>query len=165
MYAGNQTTLLNEVSFFGKPKNMEKVVNVKLLPAEADSGIVFKRVDLKENNIIKVNYNNAFIDNNRLILKNDYDVYIHYSEILLASLWASKIDNVLIEIDGDSIPFIDGTSESFIFMLTIGRTKELEKTRNVFEVKQDIGMRIDAFEISIKPFNSPSITDCTFPTS
>ena len=42
-------------------------------------------------------------------------------------------------------------------MLTIGRTKELEKTRNVFEVKQDIGMRIDAFEISIKPFNSFSV--------
>lgn len=157
MYAGNQTTILNDVSFFGKPKNMEKVVNVKIMPADVDSGIVFKRVDLKENNIIKVNYNNSFIENNRLVLKNEHGVCIYYVEVLLASLWASRIDNVLIEIDGDSIPFIDGTSESFIFLLTIGRTKELEKTRNVFAIEQDIGMRVNNVEISVKPSQSFSV--------
>ena len=154
MYARNQTTILNEVSFFGKPKNMERVVNVKLLPAGVDSGIVFKRTDLKENNTIRVSYENSFIENDKLVLKNSSGVYIHYAEILIASIWASRIDNVIVEIDGDSLPFIDGTSESIIFLLTIARTKELEKIRKVIELEQDIGMRVDNAEISIKPNKS-----------
>ena len=154
MYTGNQTTILNEISFFGKPKNMEKVVNVKLLPADVDSGIIFKRVDLKENNIIKVNYSNAFIENDRLILKNSEDVCIKHVELLLASIWSGKIDNLIVEIDGDTIPYIDGTSEPISFLLTIGKIKELDKSRKVFETTQEMGMRIDNFEISIRPDKS-----------
>ena len=154
MYTGNQTTILNEVSFFGKPKNMERVINVKLLPANVDSGIIFKRVDLKENNLIKVNYSNAFIENDMLILKNDSNVFIKYAEVLLASIWASRIDNLIVEIDGDSVPYIDGTSEPISFLLSIARINELEKSRKIFEISQDIGMRIDDFEISIKPDKS-----------
>ena len=151
MYTGNQTTILNEVSFFGKPKNSERVVNVKILPSEVDSGVVFKRVDLKENNIIKTNFKNSFIENDRLVLKNEYGVSISNVELLLASIWATKIDNLLIEIDGDAIPYIDGTSEPLTFLLTIGKTNELNKNRKVFEISRDIGIRIDNFEISIKP--------------
>ena len=151
MYTGNQTTILNEVSFFGKPKNMEKVVNVKILPSEVDSGIIFKRTDLKENNIVKVDFKNAYIENDRLILKNQEGVSVSNIELLLASIWSAKIDNLLIEIDGDSVPYIDGTSEPLTFLLTIGRIKELDKNRKIFEVVQDIGVRIDDFEISIKP--------------
>lgn len=154
MYTGNQTTILNEVSFFGKPKNMEKVVNVRLLPAAVDSGIVFKRVDLKENNAIKVSYSNAFIEGNELVLKNDSGVFVKHVELLLAGIWSSKIDNLIVEIDGDSVPYIDGTSEPISFLLSVGKTKELEKSRKVFETAQDIGMRISDFEISIKPDKS-----------
>ncbi len=151
MYTGNQTTILNEVSFFGKPKNMEKVVNVKILPSEVDCGIVFKRVDLKENNIVKVDFKNAYIENDKLILRNQDGASISNIEPLLASIWAAKIDNLLIEIDGDSIPYIDGTSEPLTFLLTIGKIKELSKNRKIFETSQEIGIRIDDFEISIKP--------------
>lgn len=151
MYTGNQTTILNEVSFFGKPKNMEKVVNVKILPSELDSGILFKRIDLKENNVIKVDFKNAYIENDKLILRNQEGVCVFNIEPLLASIWAAKIDNLIIEIDGDSIPYIDGTSEPLSFVLTIGKIKELSKNRKIFEVSQDIGIRIDDFEISIKP--------------
>lgn len=154
MYTGNQTTILNEVSFFGKPKNMERIVNVKILPSEVDSGIVFKRVDLKENNIIKVNFDNAFVENDNLILKNQNGVSIFNTEALLATIWSAKIDNLLIEIDGDSIPYIDGTSEPLNFLLTIGRTKELNKNRKVFELSQDMGIRIGDFEIYIKQSKS-----------
>jgi len=151
MYTGNQTTILNEVSFFGKPKNMEKVVNVKILPAELDCGIIFKRVDLRENNIIKACFKNAFIENDGLALKNESGALVSNVELLLASIWAAKIDNVLIEVDGDSIPYIDGTSEPLLFLLTIGKQKEFAKNREIFKVSQDIGIRVDAFEISIKP--------------
>ena len=69
MYTENQTTILNEISFFGKPENMEKVVNVKILPAEADTGIIFKRVDFKENNSIKVDYNNVYVENRCALMR------------------------------------------------------------------------------------------------
>lgn len=154
MYSGNQTTILNEALFFGKPKNMEKVVNVKLLPAEANYGIVFKRTDLKTNNIIKANFENAYIEKNKLVLKNEHGATINDAELLLAGIWAGKLDNLLIEIDGEAVPYIDGTTEPLSFVITIGRTKELEKTRKVFEVENEIGVKINGFEVSLKPSQS-----------
>lgn len=154
MYTGNQATILNEVSFFGKPKNMEKVVNVKLLPGDFNTGIVFKRVDLKKDNIIKLDYENIFIENNKIVLKNKAGVVINDVELLIASLWADRLDNITIELDGDSIPYIDGTCEPLSFLLTVGKTKELNKIRNIFELEQDIGMKVGESEISIKPSNS-----------
>lgn len=154
MYSGNQATILNEVSFFGKPKNMERVVNVKILPAEANSGITFKRVDLKENNTIKVDYKNIKIENDRFVLKNENGVSVSNFEFLIAGIWSAKMDNLLIEIDGESVPNIDGTSEPLSFVLTVGKVKELEKTRKVFELEQEIGIRVNNFEISVKPSKS-----------
>lgn len=151
MYGVNQSTILNEVSFFGKPENMEKAVNVKILPSVADSGVVFKRVDLKENNIINLNFQNAYIENNELILKNEHGVSIRNVELLIASIWAAKIDNLIIEIDDGVLPYIDGTSESFSFLFAIGQIKELEKNKKMFEVTQDIGVRVDDFEVDLKP--------------
>ncbi len=154
MYTGNQTTILNEVSFFGKPKNMEKIVNVKLLPAEFNTGIVFKRVDLKKDNIIKLDYENTFIENDKIVLRNKANVVINDIELLIASLWSDRLDNIIIELDGDSIPYIDGTSEPISFLLTVGKTKDLNKIRNIFELEQDIGMKVGESEISIKPSSS-----------
>lgn len=154
MYIGNQTTILNEVSFFGKPKNKKKIVNVKVLPAKVNTGIIFKRTDLKKDNIIELNYNNVFVENNELVLKNNHNVLVSNVELLLASLWANRLDNVVIELDGEGIPYIDGTSEPLSFLLTIGKTKELERVRNVFELEQENGIKIGKCEISIKPSNS-----------
>lgn len=154
MYTENQTTILNEISFFGKPENMEKVVNVKILPAEADTGIIFKRVDFKENNSIKVDYNNVYVENDKLILKNDSGITINNIEIILASIWAAKIDNAIIELDGAYLPYIDGTSEPLSFMLTIGNKKELDKKRKIFTLNQDIAIRVNEHEIDAKPSQS-----------
>ena len=98
MYTGNQATILNEVSFFGKPKNMEKVVNVNLLPADFNTGIVFKRTDLKKDNIIKLDYENIFIENDKMVLKNKANVAVNDVELLIVSLWADRLDNVIIEL-------------------------------------------------------------------
>jgi len=151
MYSGNQTTILSKVSFFGKPKNMERVVNVTLLPAEANSGIVFKRTDLKENNLIKMSYENVKVENDKLILKNSFGNSINNFELFLAAIWCSKIDNMLIEIDGDSIPYMDGTTEPILFALSVGKIKEFEITRKIFTINDDIGIKVGSSEISVKP--------------
>ena len=158
MYTESQTTILNEVSFFGKPENMEKIVNVKILPAQVDTGIIFRRVDFKENNEITVNYDNAFIENDKLVIKNKNGVCVNNIELLLASIWALKIDNVIIELDGDSLPFIDGTSEPLLFLLAIANKKELDKKRKIFILEQEIGARLDDHEINVKPSQSFSIS-------
>ena len=152
MYIGNQTTILNPVYFFGKPKNSQKVVNVKILPADVDTGIVFKRTDLKENNIIKLSYDNMVIENDNIILKNN-NISISNVENLLASIWADRLDNVIIELDGDAIPYIDGTSEPISFLLTTARIKEFEKARNVFELNENVSVKIGSSEINLKKGN------------
>lgn len=145
-----QTTILNEISFFGKPKNMEKVVNVKMLPADSDVGIIFKRIDLSNDNIIEVNYNNVYLDNDELILKNEQGVSVKGIEQIISSLWAMRIDNIVVELDGDALPYIDGNCESILFLLTVSHTKELDKERKIFELKNDIFVKLNDCEISIK---------------
>ena len=154
MYTGNQTTILNEISFFFFFLNKEKVVNVKIIPANIDDGIIFKRVDLTEGNIIKLNYKNSYIENDKLIIKNEENIFVDNVELLIAALWAAKIDNAVIELDGESIPYIDGTTEPLSFLLTIGKTRELDKTRNIFELNNEICVKFNQSSISAKPSKS-----------
>ena len=157
MYGDEEATILNYQEFFGKSKNKKKDVNVKLLPADSGKKIIFKRIDLERNNILELNYSNTFIENNELILKVSDDIYVRNIEILLASIWAEKLDDLLIEIDDDSVPYIDGTCEPISFLLSIGKRKKFNVNREIFTIKNNIDFKIDNFEISVKPSISFSI--------
>lgn len=151
MYAGNQTTILNNISFFGNPKDSDKIVNVKLIPSTVNSGIIFKRIDLSENNEIKVDFENAIIENNILLLKNKAGITVKNLEPILVSLWACRIDNILVEIDGDTLPYIDGTSEPIIFLLNSAKTKDLDEIRGVCRVENECDIAKDGIRIRAKP--------------
>lgn len=150
MYIDNQTTILNEAEFFGSHMNSKEIINVKLLPAPADQGIVFKRIDLTKDNIIKLNYSNVDFNGDSLVVKNEFGVSVKNIELLIASLWAMRIDNVLIELNGDTIPYIDGTCEPILFVLSIAKAKELDKIREIFRLDSPIHENNNDFKIDVK---------------
>ena len=108
-----QKTINSSVSFSGVGIHTGKAVNMTLLPADDNFGIVFKRTDLDKNNYIKVIPENIDFSKYCSKLKNKYGVYVSTVEHLLATLHSFDINNVLIEINSPELPAMDGSSYQF----------------------------------------------------
>ena len=115
MLNGNmQKTIAKHVSFEGKGLHSGKNCTVRLLPAHENSGIVFKRIDIAEDNIIPADF--KYISNSNLCttLKNyNSEAKIFTVEHLLAAIKGNDIDNVLIECNSPEIPALDGSALEF----------------------------------------------------
>jgi len=108
-----QKTIKNITGFQGVGLHTGKKVSVKLIPAETDFGIIFKRVDLKDNNLVPATINNVFSTERRTVLQCK-KVKIETVEHLMASIYALSITNLLIEVDGPEIPILDGSAKLII---------------------------------------------------
>ena len=100
-----QKTIKNITEFQGVGLHTGKKVSVKLIPADTDFGIIFKRVDLKDNNLIAATIDNVFSTERRTVLQCK-KVKIETVEHLMASIYALSITNLLIEVDGPEIPIL-----------------------------------------------------------
>ena len=109
-----QKTLSKKVSFEGVGLTFRKKFKINLFPADENHGIVFKRIDLKINNLIKANFANVTSARLCTTLENNYGVKVSTVEHLLAAFYIAGIDNALIEIDNEEVPIMDGSSKNFI---------------------------------------------------
>jgi len=137
----SQRTVAREVKFSGVGLHSNKMSNIKLLPSEIDSGIIIKRVDIKDkNNVIKADFTNVSEVLYSTKLSNDDGVEVSTIEHLMAAIWAMKISNLIIEIDSTEIPILDGCSQGFIFLLeSIGIVKQ-DKIRPTIKVTKEISI-------------------------
>ena len=110
----NQKTLKKEVKFEGVGLHTGKEVIVKILPAKPNTGIVFKRVDLKKNNIILPNVYNVSNATLCTTITNEYGVSVSTIEHLMWALYGLGIDNALIEINSQEVPIMDGSAKIFV---------------------------------------------------
>ena len=110
----NQKTLSKNISFKGIGLHSGKSSIIKLLPAKENHGIVFKRVDLRGNNLIKANFSNVSSTKLCTTLENKQGVKVSTVEHLLAALYIRGIDNVIIEIDNEEVPIMDGSAKDFL---------------------------------------------------
>lgn len=109
-----QKTLKNEVTIEGKGVHIGENVRLTLKPNTENTGIVFKRVDIKNNdNTIKALAEYAS-DTLRGTTISNNGITIRTVEHLLAALMALDLDNVLIEIDNEEVPILEGNSYGFI---------------------------------------------------
>ena len=108
-----QKTLSKKVSFKGIGLHSGKCAKVDILPAEANKGIVFKRVDLIKNNLIKANYKNVSSAKLCTTLENRYGIKVSTVEHLLAAFYIAGIDNALVEINNEEVPIMDGSQKIF----------------------------------------------------
>ncbi len=109
-----QKTIKNNVSFSGIALHSGLSVNVCVKPAEPNFGIVFKRVDLKENNIVYPNFMNVSNTSLNTTVENESGVKVSTIEHLMGALFGLGIDNALIEIDNEEVPILDGSAKVFI---------------------------------------------------
>ena len=146
-----QKTLLNNLKFEGIGLHSGKKSSLLIKPAKEDKGIVFKRVDLNENNYVEASYKNVTSAKLCTTLENDFGVKISTVEHLLAALYLADIDNVVIEIDSDEVPIMDGSAKEFLEALQKVKIKILPKKRKYLKIVDKIELVDGERKISIEP--------------
>ena len=124
-------TIEREVSLSGIGLHKGEKIELILKPNGDDSktgrGIIFKRVDVTDkDNIIKVDYKNLFDLERGTNIKNEADVRVHTIEHFMSSLSVSGITDIIVEINGNELPILDGSSIQFMEKLEEAGIKELE---------------------------------------
>ena len=109
-----QKTIKNSVSFNGVALHSGLNVNVNLKPAEPNSGIVFKRIDINKNNLVYPNFLNVTNTSLNTTIENEFGIKVSTIEHLMGALFGLGIDNVIIEIDNEEVPILDGSAKIFI---------------------------------------------------
>jgi UDP-3-O-[3-hydroxymyristoyl] N-acetylglucosamine deacetylase len=150
-----QKTLTKTISFSGVGLHNGKQVNVLLLPAPLNTGIIFQRTDVGGNNIIPALWNLVHTTNLNTCLKNDNDVTISTIEHLMAALSASNVTNCHIQVNGPEIPILDGSADIFYQTIKPDTTEQKLNQKSIKILKpittQTVSL-IPADEFSIELF-------------
>ena len=146
-----QKTIKNETSFSGISLHSGLVVNLSIKPANPDFGIVFKRVDLKINNLVYPNFANVTNTSLNTTIENEFGVKVSTIEHLMGALFCLGIDNALIEIDNEEVPILDGSAKEFIEKIISTGFKESSSPIKIIKINREVGYSEGEKSISIKP--------------
>tara|TARA_B100000767_G_scaffold271581_1_gene297499 strand:- start:4659 stop:5591 length:933 start_codon:yes stop_codon:yes gene_type:complete len=149
-----QKTICNPVSFEGIGLHSGKKSKITIMPGESDQGIKFKRVDLKQNNLILANYKNVSSAKLCTTLENKHGVKVSTVEHLLAALYIAGIDNVTVEMDNEEVPIMDGSAKDFLDILKNIEIKTLTKKRKYLKILEKLELIDGERKISIEPTES-----------
>ena len=146
-----QNTILNQVKFKGVGLHSGLESEIKVIPADENYGIVFKRTDLEKNNIVKANFKNVSSARLCTTIENEFNTNISTVEHLLAALYITGIDNALIEVNTSEVPILDGSSKEFVeTILKIG-IKEQKAKRKFLKIIKKFELNESEKFISIEP--------------
>ena len=147
----NQKTINDPVKFTGIGLHSGQIVNISINPSEPNTGIIFKRVDLKNNNLIFPSFANVTNTSLNTTISNDFGVKVSTIEHLMGALFGLGIDNALIEIDNEEVPILDGSAKEFIEKLIISGLKQSEVPIKIIKIKKKISFNEGERSISIEP--------------
>ena len=146
-----QKTIKNNVSFSGVALHTGLDVNICIKPADPNFGIVFKRVDLKTNNLVYPNFMNVTNTSLNTTVENEFGVKISTIEHLMGALFGLGIDNALIEIDNEEVPILDGSAKEFIQKILLSGIKVSEAPIKIIKINKKIKYSEGEKFISIQP--------------
>ena len=155
----NQKTLNENIELKGIGLHNGVEVNLQIKPAKPNTGIVFKRVDLSENNLIHADFKNVVDPILCTKLKNENGASISTVEHLMASFYGEGIDNALVEVDAPEIPIMDGSAVDFVDAIRSVGTEEQNKLRKFIKVLKKVEVVDGPKFISIEPLNEDLIID------
>ena len=110
----NQKTLSKKISFQGIGIHTGNKVKIEIKPAAPNTGIIFKRVDLKKNNLIVPNYLNVIDTTLCTTIANEYNIKVSTIEHLMGAFYGIGIDNAIVETNTQEMPILDGSARLFV---------------------------------------------------
>ena len=146
-----QKTVKSNILFNGIALHSGLDVRVCIKPADPNFGIVFKRVDLKTNNLVFPNFMNVTNTSLNTTVENEFGVKVSTIEHLMGALFGLGIDNALIEIDNEEVPILDGSAKEFIQKIISSGVSLSETPIKIIKIKKEIEYSEGERSISIKP--------------
>jgi UDP-3-O-[3-hydroxymyristoyl] N-acetylglucosamine deacetylase len=144
-----QTTIQRPVSTEGVGLHTGVFGHVRLLPAPANTGIVFRRTDLDNFPIEASGRNVARVSYATSLMKQG--VLLSTTEHLLAAIYSSGVDNIYIDIDSIEVPILDGSAEPFLRLLDEAGMRRLRRRRRFLKVTKPVEVVEQDRRISIYP--------------
>ena len=155
----SQKTLRDKIEIDGIGLHNGVKVNLSIKPAKPNSGIVFKRIDIENNNIIHANFKNVVEPILCTKLKNDSGASVSTIEHLMAAFYGEGIDNALVEIDAPEIPILDGSAIDFVDAIKGVGIEEQNVKKKFIKVLKKVEVKDGSKFISIEPLNYDLIID------
>ena len=146
-----QKTIKDNVLFSGVALHSGLDVNICIKPAEPNFGIVFKRVDLKNDNLVYPNFMNVTNTSLNTTIENESGVKVSTIEHLMGALFGLGIDNALIEIDNEEVPILDGSAKEFIQKIIISGIKVSDSPIKIIKINKKIEYFEGERSISVEP--------------
>ena len=147
----NQKTINKNITFTGVGLHSGLDVTMTIKPAEPNSGIIFKRIDLKENNIVIPNIFNVSSAVFCTTISNENGTSVSTIEHLMGALYGLGIDNALIEIDNQEVPILDGSAKLFVEAISRNGIKNSNAPIKIVKIERKIEFNDGNKTISIEP--------------
>lgn len=145
-----QNTIKKKVTLEGIGLHSGNHVKMRFIPAPPNSGIIFKRIDIENDPQIK-----AVVDNvtstERSTTIGIRDIRVKTIEHLMAALRAFEIDNILIEIDNDELPALDGSAIKYVEVLKEAGLKSQAVSKDIIKIKNNIFIKSKNTYLGIFP--------------
>ena len=147
----NQKTIKKNINIKGVGLHSGLDVNLTIKPSEANTGIVFKRIDLKDNNIVIPNVFNVSSAVLCTTISNVHGVSISTLEHLMGAFYGMGIDNALVEIDNEEVPILDGSAKFFVEAIKNTGVETSDKPIKIIKIEKKIKFKDNEKCISIEP--------------
>ena len=147
----NQKTVKDIISIKGVGLHSGLDVNLTIKPSAANTGIVFKRIDLKENNIIIPNIFNVSSAVLCTTISNKHGVSISTLEHLMGAFYGMGIDNALVEINNEEVPILDGSAKLFVEEINKVGIETSNEPIKIIKIDRKIEFKDGVKHISIEP--------------
>ena len=146
-----QKTIKNTIVLSGVGLHSGRKVNLKLVPQKPNIGIYFKRTDLVSNNIIYPSVFNVTSASYCTKISNEYGVSGSTIEHLMAALYGKGIDNLLIEVDAEEVPILDGSSKNFVEAIDSAGFEISDQPIKIITIDKEIIYKEGEKSISFQP--------------
>ena len=153
-----QVTIQNPISCYGIGVHSGKTTHLTLKPAAENTGIVFVRTDLNsDNNFIEATYANVTETSLCTGIKNASSAKVSTIEHIMAAIWGCGIDNMIIELDGEEVPVMDGSSKPFVFMIECAGRKLQKAPKRFLRILKEVKAVHKDCEIIAAPASSLNV--------
>ena len=148
-----QKTISKKISFEGVGIHTGIQTKLNILPAPPNSGIVFKRTDLINNNIIYASYANVTDTTLCTTICNDHGAKVSTIEHLMGAFYGTGIDNAFVEINSEETPILDGSAKLFVNAIQETKLKSSDQPIKIIKINKNIQIRNGDKFISIDKSN------------
>jgi UDP-3-O-[3-hydroxymyristoyl] N-acetylglucosamine deacetylase len=152
-----QRTLAEEMRCTGIGLHTGSKVNLTVRPSPPDTGITFERVDIAPNSTVKATFDNVIATNMATTIGfNGYSVST--VEHIMAAFFGLGIDNALVQIDGEEVPIMDGSSAPFVSLLRHAGITEQSSNKRFVVVREPVKIEDGNRSVEVYPANELKIT-------